>query len=218
MSQVAALEAVIDSPASPGETLTQYERVLRAGGWELAREFGPSGPPGFLTAFVGHWRTYQQAQQGPVLVVNALPRDPQGTDLHLMIDWHMPRMTPSRRDPSVDLMPPLLAPPDITLQPRGYGTGDSWTAEATTQSDKPPAELESYFRAQLKGLGWTRLNGEVTDGLAWSSWNLPGAENWRALLVVAAAFPGERSLSLRVERPAEATDSGPPWSRRWPRK
>jgi len=218
MNQVDSLEAVIDAPASPGETLTNYEVLLRASGWELAREFGPSGPSGFLTAFVGHWRTYQRDQQGPVLVVNALPRDAEGTDLRLRVDWRMPRMTPPRHDPAIGLLPPLLAPPDVTLQPRSHGTGDSWTAEASTQSDKPPAELESYFRVQLKGLGWTLLNGGVSDGLAWSSWSLPGTDKWRALLVVASAFPGEHLLSLRVERPAEAPDSGPPWSRRWPRR
>ena len=217
-SQVAALEAVIDVPMSPAETLTQYEKLLRASGWELAREFGPSGPPGFLTAFVGHWRTYQQLRQGPTLVVNALPQDGEGTDLRLRIDWNMPRQMPPRRDPVVELMPPLIAPPDVTLLPRSFGTGDSWTADASTQSDKPPAELESYFRAQLNGLGWTLLDGGVSDGLAWSSWSLPGADKWRALLVVAAAFPSEQSLSLRVERPAEAPDSRPPWSRRWPRR
>ena len=217
-AEVVALEAVIDAPMSPAETLTQYEKLLRASGWELAREFGPSGPPGFLTAFVGHWRTYQQLQQGPTLVVNALPQDGEGTDVRLRIDWNMPRQMPPRRDPVVELMPPLIAPPDVTLQPRTFGTGDSWTAEASTQSDKPPAELESYFHAQLNGLGWKRLGGDGTDRLAWSSWSVPGQDKWRALLVVAAAFPGELSLSLHVERPAEAPDSGPRWSRRWPRR
>ena len=168
MSRVAALEAIIDAPASPARTLTRYEEVLRANGWELAREFGPSGPPGFLTAFVGHWRTYQRVRTGPVLVVNALPRDPEGTDLRLRMEWGMPRQMPPRRDPAVELMPPLIAPPDITLQPRGHGTGDSWTAEASTQSDKPPAELESYFRAQLNA-------SAGRHSMAVSATSLPGA-------------------------------------------
>jgi hypothetical protein len=216
--QFAAVEAVIDVPSSPEETLTEYEHALFDAGWEMAREHGPSGPPGFLTAAVGYWRTYWRGHEDPVLVVNALGKQDAGTDLHLRLEWGMPRNTPRRPEPDLAWMPPLIPPPDVKLSPQhGFGGQNAWTVGATTESAKSAAELEKYFGSQLNGLGWTRVAGEATDNAAWSSWTSPGQQEWKAILSVMPAFPGEKSLFFHAEA-STREEPQPPMSRRWPRR
>lgn len=66
----------------------------------------------------------------------------------------------------------------------------------------PPMELEAYFAKQLEGAGWGRVSGSADDFFAWSSWLVPAvppAKEWRGVLEVLAAFPGDRALRLWME-------------------
>ena len=63
-------------------------------------------------------------------------------------------------------------------------------------------ELEEHFAKQLEGAGWGRVAGSADDFFAWSSWLVPAVpptKEMRGLLVVLAAFPGLRQLSLKAE-------------------
>ena len=62
-----------------------------------------------------------------------------------------------------------------------------------------PMELEAYFARQLDAAGWGRMTGSADDTFAWSSWLIPDSGEWRGVLLVLAAFPGWRQLSLSAE-------------------
>jgi hypothetical protein len=62
-------------------------------------------------------------------------------------------------------------------------------------------ELEAYFAKQLEAAGWGRISGSADDFFAWSSWLVPAvppAREYRGVLLVLAAFPGWRQLSLQA--------------------
>jgi hypothetical protein len=62
-----------------------------------------------------------------------------------------------------------------------------------------PLELEAYFAKQLEAAGWGRLTGSADETFAWSSWLIPDSGEWRGVLLVLAAFPGVRHLSVQAE-------------------
>jgi len=64
----------------------------------------------------------------------------------------------------------------------------------------PAIELEAFFAKQLELAGWGRMTGSADEAFAWSSWLIPDSGDWRGLLVVLAAFPGWRYVSVRAER------------------
>jgi hypothetical protein len=60
-------------------------------------------------------------------------------------------------------------------------------------------ELEAFFAKQLELAGWGRLTGSADETFAWSSWLIPDSGEWRGVLLVLAAFPGLRYVSVRAE-------------------
>jgi hypothetical protein len=65
-----------------------------------------------------------------------------------------------------------------------------------------PTELEAHFARQLEAAGWGLVSGSADEFFAWSSWlvpSIPPAREWRSVLLVLAAFPGWRKLSLQAE-------------------
>ena len=101
------------------------------------------------------------------------------------------------------IFPQLKPPPGARFLPEGTGGGGGrWKSEARAQTEMAPMELEAYFAKQLEAAGWGRVSGSADDSFAWSSWLVPAvppAKEWRGLLLVLAAFPGWRQLSLQVE-------------------
>ena len=84
----------------------------------------------------------------------------------------------------------------------GGGGGGRWSSIATARTDMAPMELEGYFARQLEAAGWGRMDGSADEFFAWSGWlvsNVPPAPEWRGVLLVLAAFPGWRHVSVRAE-------------------
>ena len=60
-------------------------------------------------------------------------------------------------------------------------------------------ELETYFAKQLEAAGWGRVTGSADETFAWSSWLIPDSGERRGVLLVLAAFPGWRQVSVQAE-------------------
>jgi len=98
------------------------------------------------------------------------------------------------------ILPRLKPPPGVRLRPEGTGGGGGrWRSDAGAQTEMAPMELEAYFARQLEAAGWGRMTGSADDTFAWSSWLIPDSGEWRGVLLVLAAFPGWRQLSLSAE-------------------
>lgn|GEM_PF-6060679 len=53
------------------------------------------------------------------------------------------------------------------------------------------------------------MRGSADDVVAWSSWEPPGGEEWRGLLLVLGAFSlGRCTLMLHIERAGDSDRSG----------
>jgi hypothetical protein len=208
----ASMEAVLDLEGDPSAVLDGYEDDLHAAGWSAFEGFGPPHG-GFVSDGMGDGRALRKSDDGPVLFVSWIARNGQPTDVRVRLDWEMVRHMPAGPKgvpPGADLLP-LLRPPAgvVFLGQSGFGGGGGhWTSEASVQTDRPVADLEAHFAAQLARAGWTRTAGSADDVVGWSAWDLPGEDSWRGLLLVLGAFgQTERSLSVRIER-GEPTDDG----------
>ncbi len=89
------------------------------------------------------------------------------------------------------------------MRSEGHGGGGwRWSSGATAETDMAPMELEAYFAKQLEAAGWGRTDGSADEFFAWSGWlvpNVPPAPEWRGVLLVLAAFPGWRQVSVSAE-------------------
>lgn len=200
----ALMEAVLDVDGEPSLVLDEYETELTAAGWSMFEGFGPPHG-GFVGAGMGEGRLLQLGGAGPVLALSAVARNDAPTDLRIRLDWEMARHRPTGprgMPPGAELLPPLRPPAGVTMRgPSGSGGSGRWTSETTLQTERPVAELEAHFAAQLARVGWTRTAGNTDGVVGWSAWQLPGDEGWRGVLLVLAAFgPTEPFVSLRIER------------------
>jgi hypothetical protein len=60
--------------------------------------------------------------------------------------------------------------------------------------------LEAHFADQLTKSGWIRIGGSADAPMAWSTWSVPGDEDWPGVLVVLGVVESaERCLTLRIE-------------------
>ena len=88
----------------------------------------------------------------------------------------------------------------VSFRPEGMGGGGRWKSDARAQTEMAPMELEAYFAKQLEAAGWGRMTGSADETFAWSSWLIPDSGEWRGILLVLAAPPGVRQLSVQAER------------------
>jgi hypothetical protein len=209
----ASVEAVMDADGDPSAVLEAYEDQLRAAGWRAFEGFGPPHG-GFISAEMGDGRVLRKGDAGPVLAISAVARPGEPVDVRVRLDWEMVRHMPTGPrgiPPGADLLPPLRPPPGVALRGQtGSGGNGRWTSETTVHTDRPVAELEAHFAAQLTRAGWARTSGSADDAVGWSAWQLPGDEGWRGLLLVLAPFgQTERFVSVRIERSESSEDDGP---------
>jgi hypothetical protein len=204
-----SLEAVLDAPGDPAALLAGYEPELTRRGWSSFEDFGPMHG-GFVSGEQGEGRMYRHGADGPVLMVGVITiAEAQPSDVRLRLDFEFARRMPRGPHglpPGGDLMPALHPPAGVAMTGQsGSGSDGRWTSETTVQTDRPVADLEAHFAAQLARAGWTRVAGAADDVIAWSAWQVPDQEeSWRGLLFVLAPFgPTERSLTLRLERKEE---------------
>jgi len=212
------VDGVLDATGAPADLLAFYQQELSGHGWTV-----PPAGPGRMGGFqptppgMGNSRTFCKSPSGPSLSVTAASRAGAATDLRLHLTLAQPGpcgappQPPSPAPlPNADVLPPLQAPAGVPLQVTGNGgAGSRWTSEATAETKRSPAELETHFAQQLQAAGWTRLAGGADGPLAWSTWKLPRQGDWQGLLLAFQA-PGQdrRSLLVRAEEPVAPG----PWS------
>ena len=144
-------------------------------------------------------------KKSAVLFLHAIDREGGGTELRVRYDAdHVLEMIANMghgMPPEASMLPRLKPPPGVKFHPEGGGGGGGrWKSEARAQTEMSPMELEAYFAKQLEAAGWGRMAGSADETFAWSSWLIPDSGEWRGVLLILAAFPGSRQLSVQAER------------------
>ena len=207
---------VLDAPGSREALLTLYEGALAQQGWRVAQGGSPF-PGGFQTAFGGGGGlTYCQSESGPWLSVNVYPRASGPNDVRLTVGTNagacsipMPPVPRAAIPRAAELLPRLVPPSGVVMQPVGGGGGGShrWSSEAAAETSRPATELEAHFAQQMTAAGWVRQTGGIAGWMAWSAWAMLQEGDWQALLLVAEwPSPSRRWLSVRVESPSASLD------------
>ena len=198
------IEAVFDAQGTEADLIASYESQVMSGGWSTY-ESPMAMPGGFTSGITVARREFRVAGEGPLLRITVTGRDNLPADVRLVVDWESLRRMASRPHgipPSAERMPALRTPAGVPM-----GTGSSGGYEerrcysyAIAKTDMPTSALEAHLAGQFVAAGWTRIAGTVDDVATWSSWRLPGNEDWRGLLLVLAALaPNQRCLFLQIE-------------------
>jgi hypothetical protein len=187
------VDAAVEIEKPTATALREYETQLRGQGWvPFGYHMGGFSP--------GLPRSFRRKQGGPALLVNATDNGKQATGFRLQLNWEMARHMPHRPHDAMDLLPSLIAPPDVEMEGGGAsGNENSWSSSGTAHTDMPVGELGEYFEQQLQVANWTRLAGATAGQVAWSTWKLPELQPWLGLLLVAALERGERQLMIHLQ-------------------
>ena len=200
------MEAVFDADGTPLHVLSAYRGDLERDGWSV---FETPRPPRFAFSSGensdGKRQSFLRSDDGPQLTVTVVSRTGSPCDVRLRLEAEVRRPPPQNRDfyaGVTERVPTLQAPSGVLVSSRQGGGGGEreWTMHGSARTDMAAGDLETHFASQLSEAGWTRL-GRGDDGVvAWSSWRLPGEQEWKGMLLVhAALFEDERGLLLRVE-------------------
>jgi len=199
------IEMVFEGPGEPDAVVSSYEAALVEIGWERIEHPQPMGGGGFEVRGFGQMTLLADKAKSAMIILHATDREEGGSELRVRYDpVHAPETIRNigrgmRHEES--MLPPLKPPPGVRLQSEGTGGGGGrWKSDARAQTEMVPMELEAYFAKQLEAAGWGRMTGSADDTFAWSSWLIPDSGEWRGVLLVLAAFPGWRQLSLQAER------------------
>jgi hypothetical protein len=209
-AELLGIELLFELATDVNDLLERYERSLIEHGWQRVNQpglhrggFSGGGMPrsSTLVNVVKRTRVYVQTfdqHDGSLLrVLYHAPTDDELTD-----DLS-PDAAPGRSP-----LPALKPPGGVRMRSSSSGGGGGrWSAEAIAQTQMSPMELEAYFAKELDAAGWGRLSGSADEFFAWSSWLVPAvppSKEWRGVLLVLAAFPGERALSLWAESTTSA--------------
>ena len=197
-------EMVFEGPGGPEVVIANYESVLIGLGWDRLDQPGPRGG-GFEPQWFGEMSSLVDRKKSAVLFLRAMDREDGGTELrvHYDADHALEAMANMGQGmpPEASMLPRLTPPPGVKFHPEGGGGGGGrWQSGARAETEMAPMELEAYFAKQLEAAGWGRMTGSADETFAWSSWLIPDSGEWRGVLLVLAAFPGVRQLSVQVER------------------
>ena len=196
-------EMVFEGPGEPEVVASVYQAALAGLGWEhMDQPRLPGG--GFQFRGFGEMTLLVDKAKSALVFIQAMDREEGGTELR--VRYHpegaqemLSNMGGVRHEES--MIPNLKPPPGVKLHPEGLGGGGGrWKSDARAQTDMAPMELEAYFAKQLEAAGWGRMTGSADETFAWSSWLIPDSGEWRGVLLILAAFPGERQLSVQAER------------------
>jgi hypothetical protein len=200
-------EMVFDGPGDPEVVVAAYQAALVGLGWQPIDQPRPPGGGGFEIRGLGGMTLLVDKAESAMVFLHASDREDGGAELRVRYDpVHAQDMIANigrgmRHEESI--LPQLKPPPGVKFRPEGTGGGGGrWKSDARTQTEMAPMELEAYFAKQLEAAGWGRVGGSADDFFAWSSWLVPAVpptREWRGLLLVLAAFPGWRQLSLQAE-------------------
>jgi hypothetical protein len=204
--KLADVELIFDGAGEPDTVLSSYEGELIRIGWVRLDQMGPFRG-GFEARGFGDMAFLADQRQTAMVNLHALDRADGGTDLRVRYNTaHVEEMLSMRRGMPHETSPlPRLRPPQgVRMQPEGHGGGGGrWSSAARARTEMMPMQLEAHFARQLESAGWGRVSGSADDFFAWSSWLVPAvppAKEWRGVLEILAAFPGDRALTLWMER------------------
>jgi hypothetical protein len=200
-------EMVFDGPGDPEVVVVAYEAALVGLGWQPIDQPRPPGGGGFESRGLRGMTLLVDKAESAMVFLRASDREDGGAELRVRYDpIHAQDMIANigrgmRHEESI--LPQLKPPPGVKFRPEGTGGGGGrWKSDARAQTEMAPMELEAYFAKQLEAAGWARVGGSADDSFAWSSWLVPAVpptRAWRGVLLVLAAFPGWRQLSLQAE-------------------
>ncbi|TMD46548.1 MAG: hypothetical protein E6I86_12020 [Chloroflexi bacterium] len=218
--ELVGAEMIFDGVGDPDAVAADYATILVGLGWERIEQ--PRPPSGGFQHRAMMGSTLLVAKGESALVyVHAADREDGGAELRVRYDpvHGQDVMANIRRGTQYEesVLPDLKPPPGVKLQPEGTGGGGgTWRSDARAHTEIAPTELEAYFAKQLEAAGWGRVSGSADDSFAWSSWlvpSVPPAREWRGVLLVLAAFPGWRKLSLQAELIAPVGNRAAPSTR-----
>jgi hypothetical protein len=199
------VEMVFEGPGEPETVVSTYEAALVRLGWERIEQPQPPRGGGFHVHGFGQMTLLANKPKSAIVFLHGTDREEGGSELRVRFDpVHAPETIMNmnramRHEESI--LPRLKPPPGVRLQPEGTGGGGGrWRSDARAQTQMNPMELEAFLAKQLKAAGWGRMAGSADDTFAWSSWLIPDSGEWRGVLLVLAAFPGWRQLSVQAER------------------
>ncbi len=205
--ELVAAEMVFDGPGEPDAVAADYEAVLVGLGWHRVDQPGPPGGGGFESRSLGTMTLLVNKSESAVVFLHGRDREDGGSELRVRYDpadaQELVANMGSGMRHEESILPHLKPPPGVRFRPEGTGSGGGrWKSDARAQTEMAPMELEAYFAKQLEAAGWGRVSGSADDFFAWSSWLVPAvppSREYRGVLVVLAAFPGWRQLSLQAE-------------------
>ena len=205
-----SIQLLFEMTGDANDLLERYERSLLELGWQRVNQpglhrggFSGGGTPktSVLVNVRKKIRVYLQSsdQEGDSIL---------HVHYHPPIDGELTDDLSVNAPPGRSPLPGLKPPPGVRIQSSGSGgSSTGWSADARARTERSPMELEAYFAKQLEAAGWGRVAGSADEFFAWSSWLVPAvppSNEWRGVLLVLAAFPGERALSLRAESTTSA--------------
>lgn len=205
--KLVSIEMVLEGAGEPEAVLSSYESSVMNLGWERLDKPGPMRG-GFDVAGFPEMSLLVERQKSVAINLQAMHREDDISELRVRYDPVHAKDTIAnlgrrRIMEEGSILPRLRPPPGVRLRPEGGGGGSGvWKSDAQAETEMAPMELEAYFAKQLEAAGWGRLTGSADETFAWSSWlvpNVPPAPEWRGILLVLAAFPGWRHVSVRAE-------------------
>ena len=201
-----AVELVFEGEGEPEAVVGSYEASLLSLGWERLEQPHPMRG-GFDAGSFPEMSLLVERRKLAVVNLQAIHREDGGSELRVRYDpvhaqatiANIARIT--RHEESI--LPKLKPPTGVRVEPEGTGGGGGvWKSDARAHTEMVPMELEAFFAKQLELAGWGRLTGSADETFAWSSWLVPAvppSTEWRGILLVLAAFPGWRFVSVRAE-------------------
>ena len=193
-------DLVFDGPGRAEAVVTSYEAPLVELGWERVDQTlhgaGFEGLPFRTSSLLNRQKT-------AVIFLYGIDREDGGADLHVRYNVEHARDRIAMMDrgmpPDESMLPPLKPPPGVNFLVESTSDVGMWKSDARAQTEVAPMELETYFAKQLEEAGWGRMTGSADENFAWSSWLIPDSGKWRGFLVVLAALPGWRYVTVRAE-------------------
>lgn len=211
-------DVVFDAPGAASDVQAFYQQHLPGLGWAAA-PVNPGPTRGGFQPTTGINHLYCQKATGPWLSVSAVATPTVPTDVRVRVDASTPGPCANQpggalpQPPGAERLPALTAPADVQIQMNGSGGGPNrFTSDATALTAQSASALEAHFAQQLQAAGWTRVAGNATGPLAWSTWTVPGDGGYEGFLYALDA-PGQNRKELHVQvESATASFGGGPYA------
>jgi hypothetical protein len=202
--EVFHMMVVLDAPGRAAELMDSYERDMAMRGWQPLHCDPPNSPGGFLPERGFRGGSFSDRVSG-CFTVSILERDGAPTDIRLHFD--LPAFWATRIDgppPTAGPLPSIYELDGIQLHSTEGAVlqDEAKYTTATAETERSVLELESLYGQKLRLRGWTRRAAGGGDGLAWSTWDVPGLRTWQGFLIVRELPENRRSLYLRVDATA----------------